>query len=151
MAAVKSIVGARTQLTITAMDALASATYVNCGTITFSTNDPLDVLVEVAVTPGVVAGNKQLLVFAQGSLDGTNFETGPVSGTTVTDEPNLTFVGTLPLNTASALQRGVFSLAAAFGGVLPQAAKIIVRNDSGIALAATGHNVHYSEVTGDVT
>lgn len=153
MATVKSIVGTRTQLSgaAAALNSLASATYVNCGTLTFSTNDPLDVLLEVAVTPGTVGGNKQLLVFAQGSLDGANFETGPVSGTTLTDEPNLTYVGTVPLATNATLQRGTFSLAAAFGGVLPQAAKIIVRNDSGAALAASGNDVYTSEVTGDVT
>lgn len=150
MASIKSIVGARTSLTSSAMDSLGSATYVNCGTLTFSTNDPLDVILEVSATPGTVSGNKQLLVFAQGSLDGTNFETGPVSGTTVTDEPNLTFVGVLPLGTSSTIQRRLFSLAAAFGGVLPQQAKIIVRNDSGAALAASGHAVLYSEVIGDV-
>lgn len=148
MAVITSIVGTRTALTTTALDSLASATYVSAGTINHSTNDPLDVLVEVKATPGTVAGNKQLVVFAQGSLDGTNFESGPVSGTTATDEPNLTFVGTVPCNTNATAQTGIFSLAAAFQGTLPLQTKIIVKNDTGAALAATGHSVYYSEVTG---
>jgi hypothetical protein len=151
MSIVRSIVGTRTALTTTALNSLASATYVNCGTLTFNTNSPLDVILEISATPGTTTGNKQLLVFAQGSIDGTNWETGPISGTSATDEPNLTFVGSVPLNTNATLQLGVFSLAMVFGGSLPRAARIIVRNDSGAALAASGHAVYYSEVTGDVT
>ena len=151
MATVKSIVGARTSLTTSALNSLASATYVDCGTLTFATNDPLDCLIEVKVTPGTVASNQQVLVFAQQSLDGTNFESGPTSGTTTTDEPNLTFIGAVPCNTNSAAQTRVFALAGAFGGVLPHSAKIIAKNETGATLAASGHHVYYSEVTGDVT
>lgn len=148
MATITAVVGTRTSLTTSALDSLANGTYVSAGTLNHTTNDPLDVLIEVKVTPGTVSGNKQVVVFAQKSLDGTNFESGPVSGTTTTDEPNLTFVGVVPCNTNSTAQTRVFSLAAAFGGVLPQQSKIIVKNDSGAALAASGHSVYYSEVTG---
>lgn len=150
MSTVTSVVGTRTSLTTSALNSLASATYVVAGTLTHNTNKPLDVLVEVAVTPGTVSGNKQAVVFAQRSLDGTNFETGPTSGTTTTDEPDLTFVGTVPLNTNSTAQTKVFSLAAAYGGPLPYASKIIVKNDSGAAFAGSGHSVYYSEITGSV-
>lgn len=144
-----SVVGTRSSLTTTAMDSLASATFVSAGTINHSTNDPLDVLIEVKITPGTVASNKQVIVYAKGSLDGTNFESGPESGTTTTDEPNLTLVGVLPCNTNSAAQTGLFPLAAAFGGVLPQQTKIIIKNETGAALAASGHHVYYSEITGN--
>lgn len=150
MASVTQIVGTRTSLTTTALNSLASATYVSAGTLNHTTNDPLDVLVEVTVTPGTVSGNKQVVVFAKGSLDGTNFESGPESGTTTTDEPNLTFIGAVPCGTNSTAQTGIFSLAMAFGGILPQQTKIIIKNDSGAALAASGHSVYYSEVTGSV-
>lgn len=149
MGAITQIVGTRTSLTTAALDSLASATYVSAGTLNHTTNDPLDVLIEVKVTPGTVSGNKRVVVFAQGSLDGTNFESGPVSGTTTTDEPNLTYLGDLPCNTNSTAQTGLFSIAAAFGGVLPQQTKIIVKNDTGAALAASGHSVYYSEVSGN--
>jgi hypothetical protein len=155
MTTAKINAGTRTQLSgaAAALNSLASATYVSVGTITFSSSGktPLTDKLEVSVTPGTVSGNKQLLVFAQQSLDGTNFETGPVSGTTTTDEADLTFVGVVPLGTNSTLQRKVFDLAAAFGGTLPFAAKIIVRNDSGAALASSGNDVHYGEYTGDLT
>ena len=148
MATITLVTGAIQNLTTSALDSLANVTYVSSGTITHTTNDPLDVLIQVKATPGTVSGNKQLVVFAKGSLDGTDFESGPETGTTTTDEPNLTFIGTVPLGTNSTAQIGVFSLAAAFGGSLPQQTKIIIKNDSGAALAASGHYVKYSEVTG---
>jgi len=149
----KYLLGTRTALTITALDSLASATYVSAGTITIAATSktPLDMLIEVAVTPGTVASNKQVLVFVQESLDGTNFTTGPTSGTTTTDEPNLVFLGAVPCNSNATLQRAVFSLAGACGGVLPFAAKIIVKNETGVALASTGNSVYYQTVDGDVT
>lgn len=151
MATITLVTGARTSLTTTAMDSLANGTYVAAGTLNHTTNDPVDVLLEVKVTPGTVSGNKQVVVFAKGSLDGTNFQSGPENGTTTTDEPNLKCLGTIPCGTNSTAQTGVFSLATAFGGVLPQQTKIIVKNDSGAALAASGHSVYYSEVTGAST
>lgn len=150
MATVKQIVGSRTSLTTSALNSLASATFVSAGTITHNTNQPLDVLIEVTATPGTVSGNKQLLVYAKASLDGSNQTTGPETGTAVTDEPNLYYVGTLPLNTNSTTQTKVFSLAAAYGGVLPYASEIVVRNDSGAALNASGGSVYYSEISATV-
>ena len=150
MATVKQVVGSRTSLTTSALNSLASATFVSAGTITHNTNQPLDVLVEVTATPGTVSGNKQLLVYAKASLDGSNQTTGPETGTTVTDEPNLYYVGTLLLNTNSTTQTKVFSLAAAYGGLLPYASEIVVRNDSGAALNASGGSVYYSEISATV-
>ena len=151
MATIKQVVGTRTALTTSALNSLASATFVSAGTITHNTNQPLDVLLEVTATPGTVSGNKQLVVFAKISLDGTNFTSGPESGTTTTDEPDLFFVGTVPLNTNSTAQTKTFSLAAAYGGVLPYASKIIVKNDSGAALNASGGSVYYSEISATVS
>lgn len=150
MATVKQVVGTRTALTTSALNSLASATFVSAGTITHNTNQPIDVLIEVTATPGTVSGNKQLLVYAKASLDGTNQTTGPETGTTVTDEPNLYFVGALPLNTNSTTQARIFSLAAAYGGVLPYASEIVLRNDSGAALNASGGSVYYSEISATV-
>lgn len=142
MATVTQALGTRTNLG--SLGTLAIGTYINAGTITFDTNKNGEVLLEVSATPGTVSGNKQLVVFAQRSLDGTNFETGPTSGTTTTDEPELTFIGVVPLPTNSTLQRKTFSLQQAFG-TLPFACKIICKNESGAALASG--SVEYSEVT----
>lgn len=150
MATIKQVVGTRTALTTSALNSLASATFVSAGTITHNTNQPLDVLLEVTATPGTVSGNKQLVVYAKASLDGSNQTTGPETGTAVTDEPNLYYVGTLPLNTNSTTQTKVFSLAAAYGGLLPYASEIVLRNDSGAALNASGGSVYYSEISATV-
>lgn len=153
MAVAKLKLGSRQTLTTTALNSLGSNTYVSAGTITFaaSTLVPLSSKLEVEVTPGTVSGNQQVLVFARASMDGTNFSTGPTSGATATDEPNLIFVGAVPCRTNSALQRGQFDLAAAFGGSLPHSAQIIVKNETGAALAASGHAVYFTHLDGDIT
>lgn len=148
MAVITAIAGTRTTLTTIALNSLAASTYVSAGTIDVTAIDPIDTVVEVEATPGTVAGNKQLVVFVQVSFDNTNFSTGPTSGTTATDEPNLRFLGALPLNTNSTLQRGAFSIMSALGYVPPYF-KIIVKNDSGAALAASGHAVYHTSYTGN--
>lgn len=130
-------VGTRSALTVTGFGTLASATYVTSSAINHDTAKEPDLLVEVEVaTTNTPAGNKQVVVFAKGSLDGTNFSSGPESGTTTTDEPDLHFVGVVPVNSASTTHRRIFSLAAAFGGRLPKQSKIVIKNDLGVALTS---------------
>lgn len=148
MATISAIVGTRTALTTTALNSLASATYVSAGTIDLTAVDPLDVLIEVAATPGTVAGNRQLVVFAEVSLNGTDYTTGPETGTSATDEPNLRFLGTVPLNSNATQQRNVLSVMSALG-YIPAHIKIICKNETGAALAASGNAVHYSTVLGN--
>lgn len=141
----------RTQLSgaAAALNSLASATYVVLGTLTHTTNDPLEARLEVKVTPGTVSSNKQVVIFAQASLNGTNFETGPTSGTTATDEPNLRFVGVIPCNTNSTAQTRVFDLSQAYpGGMLPYATKLIAKNETGAALSGSGNDVWSDEAWG---
>ena len=147
MTAITVQAGAKTNLTSTALNSLASATYVSAGVIDVSAVAPLDTVVEVEATPGTVSGNKQLLVFLKASFDNANFSTGPESGTTATDEPELYLLGSLPLNTNATLQRKGFSVAGALGFVPPYF-KIIIKNDSGAALAMSGHAVNYTNYTG---
>lgn len=147
MAASKSVVQTRTSLTTTALNTLASGGFTLCGTLTYATNDPLDVLLEVQVVAGTTSGNKQAVVYAKGSLDGTNFESGIESGTATTTEGNLTFIGTVPCPEAGT-HNGIFSMANAFG-VLPHSSKIVVKNDSGAAFTSGGW-VQSAEVWGDI-
>lgn len=158
MTTAKLAQGTRTQLSgaAAALNNLAygtSGTYVTLGTIVHNAAGkvPLDCLVELSVTPGTVAGNKQAVLFAQVSLDGTNFSSGPSSGTNATDEPNLVYIGMLPLATAAGPQRRTFSLAMPNGGVLPYATKLIVKNDSGAAFAGSGNDLYSLDVSGDMT
>lgn len=153
MAVAKLVYGSRTTLTTSALNSLASANYVSAGTITFlaSSKVPLTSKLEVNVTPGSVSSNKQVVVFGRASVNNTDFTTGPVTGTNTTDEPNLIFIGTVPCNTSSQLQRGQFDLAQVFGGALPPYLEIVVKNETGAALAASGHAVYYTNADGDIT
>ncbi|MDD5272205.1 MAG: hypothetical protein PHU14_05750 [Methylovulum sp.] len=138
--------GTRTALTTTALNALASATYVNVGSIDLHTG-PTDCIIEVEATPTTVSSLFQLSVFAKISLDGSNYSTGPESGTATSDELNLKLLGVLPLNSSNTQQRGAFSVMTALGFV-PPFMKIIVKNETGAALAASGHAVYYTTYTG---
>lgn len=149
MGAVTISTGTKTTLTSTALDSLASATYVEAGTIDVSALNPLDVIIEVEATPGTVSSFKQVSVFVQTSLDGVDYSTGPVSGTTTTNEANLKFIGVVPLGTNAQLQRNSFSILAALKSVPPYF-KVICKNETGAALAASGHKVSYAVVTGNV-
>lgn len=150
MADIKRYTGTRTAVSGLTLNSLANDTYAGSSAIDLEASDPIDVIVEVAVTPGTVSGDKCLLVFAQVALDsGTNFSTGPTSGTSATDEANLYLVGVLPLNTNSTAQRGAWSLFGALGFV-PTDFKVVVRNRSGAALAGSGNDAYYTPVFGQV-
>lgn len=138
-----------TAQTVSGLSTLASGTYVAGPTMTHVTNGPLDVLIfpVVATTNAPTTGNRQVVVFAQGSHDGTpTFTSGPTSGTSTADEANLHYVGTIPMVTSSTDQSKVLSLAAAFGGTLPYASRLIFKNDCGVAL--TSASVRVAEVFG---
>lgn len=141
MATIKQTVSAKAALTVTGLSTLASATYAVSAVKDNTTNQPVDLLLELSVTPGTVASNKQAVVFAKSSLDNTTFSTGPESGTTTTDEPDLTFIGVLPLNTNAVAQVKHFSVASQFGGVLPPYLKFVIKNESGAAFTAGSLNV----------
>lgn len=136
MGAVTTIQAARTALAVTGFGTLASATYVASAAYVANTLKPQDVVVEVeAATTNVPAGNMQVAVFVKMSLDGTNFQSGPESGTATTDELDLTFIGSVPVKTATTTHRKAFSVMAALG-FLPQQFKIVLKNDLGVALTS---------------
>lgn len=149
MAEIKNRVGTRTALNATGLATLADATFVASDAVDLTTSNPLDLLVELAATPnGTVGSNQQAILYAKSSLDGTNYSTGPETGTTAADEENLVLVGTLQCNSNSTEQREHFNVAGAFGGVLPAHIKFVVKNETGVAFSAA--SIHYSEVTGEV-
>lgn len=143
--AINPTVGTRTALTATGIGTLASATYLASSAYTANSNKPVDVIVEAeAATTNTPAGNKALVVFIQTSLDGTNFTSGPTSGTSTTDEGNLVSIGTVPMNSASVTQRGEFSIVRVLGFV-PYAFKVVVKNDLGVPLTSAA--IYTSEIS----
>ena len=148
MALIKQIVGTRTSLTFTGLATLASATYLASSNYVTTTNQPLDVIIEVDIaTTNTPSGNKQLVLFLQDSLDGTTFRSGPISGTTTTDEPNLKFLGVVPMNSVTTTQIATFSLIQSLGYV-PTAFRIVAKNDLGVAL--TSGTAFTSEISSSV-
>jgi hypothetical protein len=151
MSTIKQLVGSRTSLAYTGsgLSTLASATYVqNTTAYPAGTNDPIDVIVEVDLaTTNTPAGNKQAVIFIRDSLDGTNYRSGPTSGTTTTREPNLKFLGILPITTASTTEIGTYSVLAALG-YIPFDFFVVIKNDLGVAL--TSGTVFTSEISATV-
>lgn len=147
MTTIKTQVSAPSALTVTGLATLAAATYVASANYSAAVNDPIDAIVEVtAASTNVVASNKQAVVFCSASWDGgATYQSGPTSGTTTTDEPDLTLLGVLPMGTSTTTHRKAFSVAAAYGGVVPPDFKIIVKNEIGVAL--TSGSVTVSEVS----
>lgn len=157
MTAFNVVVGSvsRTAFTIT-LNSLANVTYVAAtainlqGLLTSGNRAPAEVVIELEVTPGTVSGNFQAKLFALVSMDGTNFSTGPTSGTTVTRESNLYPLGILPLNANATLERKGFAVYSALG-FMPYAIRPVVFNDSGAAFAGSGCAMYYTGISGDGT
>lgn len=115
------------------MGTLASATYIASSTIDLSATIPTDVTLEVEVTPSATpTGNQRVIVYAQLSLDNTNFGTGPTSGTTTTDEGDLQWVTAFTIK-STGTHRRFFRLTD-----LPVARylKLVTKNDMGVALTS---------------
>lgn len=128
---------------VLALGTLASATYVTSSAIDLGATIPLDVTFEMECNPnGTPSGNKQLMLFAKFSLDNSNFGSGPESGTTATEEPDLHFIGAMPTNDTND-HRKFFSLA---GLPIARYLKLVVKNDLGVAL--TSGNVYRADITG---
>ena len=143
--ALNPTVGTRTSVTVTGLSTLANITYVAGSAVTHNTNKPVDVIYEVNVaTTNAVAGNKQVKVFVQISLDGTNFTSGPTSGTTTTDELDLYPLGIVPMLTSTNTHTRSFSLGQSLG-FIPYASKIVLFADCNVAL--TSGSVNYSEIS----
>jgi hypothetical protein len=132
--------------TVLNLGTLASGTYVCSSAIDLTAVIPLDVTFQVECDPnGTPTGNKQLVVFAKFSLDGTNYGSGPESGSTTTEEADLHFVGVLPTVDTNT-HRKFFSLA---GLPIARYLKIVCKNDMGVAL--TSGNVYKADITGVTT
>jgi hypothetical protein len=128
---------------------LSSANYDLTGTVYNAVSSKAnDVLFEyIATVAANSTGNKQIVLFVQGSLDGTNWNALPSSTTDTTHETSMRLLGVIPTNggAGSEVDRLFFSVAAAFSGVLPPYWRVIIKNDCGVALSSC------SARTSDVT
>lgn len=141
-------------ITIT-LTSLANAAAREATALDFSSLKPLDVLIQFKTKTGAgSASTGYLNVYAAGSADGGTTYGDNVAGTgddvvTLVAPPNITPIGRLSVPAAStAYKSRAFSLAAAFGGVIPDHVVIVIENQSGAALNATGsdHGVWYQVI-----
>lgn len=118
---------------------LAASNYDSTGAAYNSTtNKPADTLFEyIATVAANSTGNKQVVLFVLGSLDGT-FGPGPSSTSDTTHDTSMRLLGIIPTNggASSETVRGQFSVAAAFGGLPPAYWRVVVKNDCGVALSS---------------
>lgn len=121
------------------LDGLASGGYVTGAEVDNTTNAYLDYLVEFVIADVAEAGNKQVVIFAINSLDGTNYSDAPSA---TKPQGNAAWVGVISLDGTGPYRSKAFSIAAAFGGPLPPKVKLVAYNDAGIALAASGNSAY---------
>lgn len=110
-----------------------------------SSNKYLDALVfvQAKLQTGTPASDKAIYVYAYGTVDGGTTYPDKVTGSdaaiTLDDAPNVRVIGTLFAFAAGGLtwKGGPWSVAAAFGGVLPEKWGIVIRNFTNVTLSAT--------------
>ena len=143
----KTLYGTNNQaITLTLAGLAASATVGRASTAVDNTSNLyLDALVFLEVETGTVSGDKQVLLYAYGTVDGGTTYTGGVTGTdagfTRLDPTVLRPIAVIPTPSNSVVsQAGPFSIAQAFGGVLPALWGLVVCNDTGATFSATSAN-----------
>lgn len=114
-----------------------------------TSNKYKDALVRVK-TNGQASGTSAIRVFAYASLGDTTY-TDLATGSDAAFSAgfrNVAFVGAVQMNAGTGVVAGPFSIAAAFGGILPSKWGLIFLNNSGAALSATSgdHVIEYEGV-----
>jgi len=146
-------------VTIT-LTSLADGSYRQSASVDNDTNAYFDAQVGGSIQTGTTpTAGENIQVFAYGSYDGTNFTAG-ASGSDAAytadgEEGLLKLLEVIEVDATSDQDYvwGPISVAQAFGGILPVDWGIIVKNDSGAALNATGTNneVQFTGITFDTT
>lgn len=139
MASIKPAYAAAAAITCT-LASLASGSARRSAVIDNSTNLFDDALVHVTVTCGTVTSPGVISVYAYASGDdGTTYETGGSTDAAYTLRGDEKLLGTIAGVSATAVS-GVFSVARAFGGVMPRNWGIIIAQTNCGTLNATEGN-----------
>lgn len=143
MASIKEAFGTSTGMTCT-LASLATASARESTAVDNTTNLYLDALVYLAVKlqTGTPGSDKCVNVYAYGSEDGTNYTdnaTGSDAAVTMRAPTNLRLIGVIltPDSGGLTYKGGPFSVAPAFGGILPRKWGVVVENRTNITLSAT--------------
>ncbi|MBK7515495.1 MAG: hypothetical protein IPI51_07745 [Betaproteobacteria bacterium] len=140
-------------VTIT-LTSLGDAGFRESTAIDNSSSKYMDALVGGKIQIGAPSADGTIAIYAYGSYDGTEYTAGltgsdgtvtwGTTGSTGLDGANnLPLLGVISVDATDDnddARWGPFSVAAAFGGVLPTKWGIVVKNSTGAALHATGTN-----------
>ncbi len=150
-----------TDVLITSADGLGIAAWCSSALVDNQTNLYVDALVGGSLQVGNITADGQLEFYATGSWDGVEFTAGMAGGdvgitwgttsnTGVDGYLDLPLLGVVAVDTTDDgddRKFGPYSIASAFGGIMPLEWAVIVKNNTDIALHATGTNNHL-EYTG---
>lgn len=158
MSTVQSKYGTNNQAITCTLTSLANNGQHGSAAIDNTTNLFLDALVFVKIKSGAsgFAAGSYANIYAYGTADGGTTYSDGVTGTdasqTLTAPPNLRLIGVLNMSADSTTyDGGPFSVAAAFGGVLPDHWGIVVENKGGGAFDGTTASAWYQGVEAQVS
>ena len=146
MSTLKNLYGTNNQSITITLASLGNTSYRQSTAVDNSSNLFLDVLVQLKIKTGTgVSAQGYLNVYVYGTANGGTNYTDGASGTdgamTPTSPTNLKLIGIInAVADATTYSGGPFSVAAAFGGILPDHWGIVVQNVTNAALDATGGN-----------
>lgn len=156
MADIKEAFGTSTAITITLASLASSTTAGRESTaIDNSSNKYLDALLYVAfkLQTGTPGSENAIYIYGYASEDGTNYTdnaTGSDAALTFRSPTNLPLIGVISVpasGTGALTWKGVFSVAKAFGGILPRKWGIVVKNSTNLTGDTTAGN-HAATYTG---
>jgi len=150
-----------TAVAITSADSLGNGAWCSSALVDNQTNKFVDVLVGGSLQAGTLSAAGRIDIYAVGSWDGVEFTAGVDAGdaaitwgttgsTHVDGEFDLALLGSASTDSTddnNDIVFGPFSIAAAFGGIMPLEWAIVIENNTGATLHATGTNNHL-EYTG---
>jgi len=156
MADIKAKYGSSNQSITITLDSLADDGKRASAAVDNSTDCFLDAIVQLKInnTEGVPAGDANLLVYAYGTADGGTTYSGGATGSDAAYGgvagqviENCPMLGIIHADADDEVfESHAMSVARAFGGVLPDHWGIIVVNQLGVALSASGHSAFYQGV-----
>lgn len=145
MSAIKQAFGTSNQAITLTIASLTNNSARESTAVDNSSNLYLDALVQLKVKSGAASTSATgyLNVYAYGTADGGTTYSDTASGTdaaiTLTVPPNARLIGSINIvANATTYESHPMSVAAAFGGVLPEKWGIIIENKTGGTLDATG-------------
>lgn len=157
MSTIQSKYGTNNQSITCTLTSLANNGQRGSASVDNTSNLFLDALVFVKIKSGAasVSAAGYFNVYAYGTADGgTTYSdgvTGTDAGQTLTSPPNLRLIGVVNMvANATTYDGGPFSVAAAFGGVLPDHWGIVVENKSGAAFDGSTASAWYQGVEAQV-